>query len=47
MKLTPQKLEEWGYHMVKFHNPNLTVLTRDCNPESRDCRRPNPGISGL
>jgi len=23
MKLIPQKLEGWGYRMVKFHNPNF------------------------
>jgi len=24
MKLTPQKLEGWGYRMVEFHNPNFS-----------------------
>jgi len=23
MTLTPQKLEGWGYRMVKIHNPNF------------------------
>jgi len=23
MKLTLQKLERWGYRMVKIHNPNI------------------------
>jgi len=23
MKLTPQKLDGWGYRMVKLHNPNF------------------------
>ena len=27
MKLTPQKLEGWGYRMVKIHNPNFLTST--------------------
>jgi len=23
MKLIPQKLEGWGYHTEKMHNPNI------------------------
>jgi len=29
MKLTLQKLEVWGYRMVKFHNPNLQPFLTD------------------
>jgi len=35
MKLTPQKLERWGYRMVKIHNPNFNPFDRSTRVTDR------------